>query len=282
MNHLLEEARTALWTVWNRRWIALAVAWGMCILGWLAVALFPNSYESKARLFVQLDDVLAQQIGIGPAGREKDIERVRQTLTSAVNLEKVVRSTRIGDTVTSPGQMERAIEALANDIVVVGDEKNIFQITATSGRSDLSDAGNAQLAQDIAQRMIDIFREENLGESRGEMRETIAFLDQQLAQREKELEEAEQRRLAFEAQHPQLIGGAEAISARLSATRAELRSVEADLAAAQSALAALDGQIAGTPRTLATPGSGGPRAALAQGGVTEFAPLTWVTGTLTI
>ncbi len=264
MNHLLEEARTALWTVWNRRWIALAVAWGVCLLGWLAVALFPNSYESKARLFVQLDDVLAQQIGIGPAGREKDIERVRQTLTSAVNLEKVVRSTRIGDTVTSPGQMERAIEALANDIVVVGDEKNIFQITATSGRNDLSDAENAQLAQDIAQRMIDIFREENLGESRGEMRETIAFLDQQLAQREKELEEAEQRRLAFEAQHPQLIGGAEAISARLSATRAEMRSVEADLAAAQSALAALDGQIAGTPRTLATPGSGGPRAALAQ------------------
>ena len=100
MNHLLEEARTALWTVWNRRWIALAVAWGVCLLGWLAVALFPNSYESKARLFVQLDDVLAQQIGIGPAGREKDIERVRQTLTSAVNLEKVVRSTRIGDTVT--------------------------------------------------------------------------------------------------------------------------------------------------------------------------------------
>ena len=69
MNHLLEEARTALWTVWNRRWIALAVAWGVCLLGWLAVALFPNSYESKARLFVQLDDVLAQQIGIGPAGR---------------------------------------------------------------------------------------------------------------------------------------------------------------------------------------------------------------------
>ena len=116
MNHLLEEARTALWTVWNRRWIALAVAWGVCLLGWLAVALFPNSYESKARLFVQLDDVLAQQIGIGPAGREKDIERVRQTLTSAVNLEKVVRSTRIGDTVIlhvhsvrEPGTRGRAI-----------------------------------------------------------------------------------------------------------------------------------------------------------------------------
>ena len=160
--------------------------------------------------------------------------------------------------------MERAVAALAEDVKVVGDEKNVFHITATSGRSDLSDGENAQLAQDIAQRMIDIFREENLGESRGEMRETIAFLDQQLAQRQKELDEAEARRLAFEAEHPELIGGPASITAQLNAVRDELRGVEADLAAAQSALAALDGQLAGTPRTLAGAGSAGPRAALAQ------------------
>jgi polysaccharide chain length determinant protein (PEP-CTERM system associated) len=96
------------------------------------------------------------------------------------------------------------------------------------------------------------------------MRETLDFLDQQLASRQKELEGAEQRRLTFEAQHPQLVGGAQAITAQLSATRAELRSVEADLAAAQSALAAIDGQLAGTPRSIAVAGGGGPRAALAQ------------------
>ncbi len=263
MNIVLEELRAALWTVWNRRWLALAVAWGVCLLGWLAVALIPNSYESEARLYVQLDDVLAEQIGIGADARKSDVERIRQTLTSAVNFEKVVRSTRIGDTVTTPAQMERAVAALTEDVKVVGDEKNVFQITAKSGRSDLSDGENAQLAQDIAQRMIDIFREENMGESRGEMRDTIEFLNQQLAQRQKELDEAEQRRLTFEAAHPELIGGTAAISAQLSASRGELRSVEADLAAAQSALAALDGQLAGTPRTLAGAG-GGPRASLAQ------------------
>jgi polysaccharide chain length determinant protein (PEP-CTERM system associated) len=264
LNIVLEELRAALWTVWNRRWLALAVAWGVCLLGWLAVALIPNSYESAARLYVQLDDVLAEQIGIGADSRKSDIERIRQTLTSAVNFEKVVRSTRIGDTVTTPAQMERAVTALGEDVKVVGDEKNVFQITARSGRSDLSDGENAQLAQDIAQRMIDIFREENLGESRGEMRDTIEFLNQQLAQRQKELDEAEQRRLAFESEHPDMIGGTAAISAQLSASRSELRGVEADLAAAESALAALGGQLAGTPRTLAGAGGGGPRAALAQ------------------
>ncbi|MBT2133903.1 chain-length determining protein [Croceibacterium sp. LX-88] len=264
MNVILEEFRAALWTVWNRRWLALAVAWGVCVLGWLAIALIPNSYSSEAKLFLQLDDALAEQIGIGAATRQKDIDRVRETVTSAANLEKIVRSTRLGDNVTGASQMEKAVKDLSEDIKIVANDKNVFQITATSGRRSLSDAANAQLAHEMAQRLVDIFREENLGGSRGEMRETIDFLDRQLADRQRELEEAEQRRLAFEAEHPDLIGGAASISAQLSASRSELRSVDADLAAAQSALAAIEGQLAGTPRTLVTSGTGGPRAALAQ------------------
>ena len=264
MNQILEEVRAALWSVWNRRWLALGIAWGVCLLGWLVVAMIPNSYQSDARLFVQLDDVLAEQIGIGAANRERDIDRVRQTLVSTVNLEKVVRSTRIGDTVTTGPQMEAAVARLTDDITVTSRGENLFEISASSGRSDLSDAENAQLAQTIAQRMIDIFREQNLGGARGEMRDTIGFLDAQLEARQRELEQAEQRRLTFEAQNPEMIGGAAAIAAQLANTRSELRSVEADLAASQSALAAIDGQISGTPRRIVTAGSGGPDAALAQ------------------
>ena len=90
MTSLYDELRIALHAVWHRRWLALSVAWGVCLLGWLAVALVPNSYESRARIFVQLDDALAEQIGLGPNSRKRDIDRVQQTLTSAVNLEKVV------------------------------------------------------------------------------------------------------------------------------------------------------------------------------------------------
>ena len=257
MNLLLEELRAGLWAVWNRRWLALGVAWALSLLGWLVVAMIPNTYQSEARIFVQLDDVLAEQIGIGANARTRDIDRIRQTLVSSVNLEKVVRSTRIGDSVTSDVEMESAIERLAKDIEVVGDGENIFEITANSGRSELSDNENAELAQVIAQSMIDIFREENLGGSRGEMADSIEFLNQQLAEREAELAAAEERRLAFEAANPDLIGGAQAIASQLSATRAELRSVESDLAASQSALAAMDGQLASTPRSISVPGSGG-------------------------
>lgn len=265
MNSLYDEVLSALHSVWNRRWLALGVAWGVCALGWLAVAMVPNSYESKARIFIQLDDALAEQVGIGIADKKRDIERVRQTLTSAVNLEKVIRSTRLGDTISSPKEMEAAVLKLGKQIQVVSTQENIFEITAKSGESSFSDAQNAKLAQDIAQKMIDIFREENLSGGRGEMTETLEFVNGQLQQRERELEQAEQRRLAFEAKNPDMIQGGAAGVQRLEAARAELRGIEGDLAAAQSALAAINGQLAGTPPTLpGAPGSGGAKGALAQ------------------
>src|SRR5690606_18990700 len=109
--------------------------------------------------------------------RQKDIERVRQTITSATNLEKVIRATRIGQDIVSPSQMEVAVQSLAKQIKIVSQQDNLFEISAQSGRSDLSDAENARLAQDIVQKMLDIFREENLAGDRGEMHETIQFLD---------------------------------------------------------------------------------------------------------
>ncbi len=112
--------------------------------------------------------------------------------------------------------------------------------------------------------MIDLFREENLS-GRGEMTQTLEFVNGQLAQRERELEAAEQRRQAFEAKNPDMIQGGLSGVQRLEAARTELRGIDADLAGAQSALAAINGQLAGTPATLpGAPGSGGPKGALAQ------------------
>ncbi|MBF9150326.1 XrtA system polysaccharide chain length determinant [Novosphingobium jiangmenense] len=264
MTSIYEEVRIALHGIWHRRWIALGIAWAVCLLGWLVVAMVPNSYESKARIFVQIDDVLADQIGIG-GDRKRDIERVRQTLTSAVNLEKVVRATRLGDKVTSDKQMQAAVESLGKQVTVVSQQDNLFEITGTAGGGGRNDAENAKLAQDVVQKMIDIFREENLAGGRGEMTDTLAFMDQQLADRKKALEEAELKRTEFESKNAGFIPGAGSLTTRLEAARNQMRDVESNLLAAQSALASINGQLSGTPQTIAIPGvSGGAKGALAQ------------------
>ena len=263
MNNIFDELRSALHSVWHRRWLALALAWGVCLAGWLVVAMVPNSYESTTRIFVQLDDMLADVTGV-PSNTKRDIDRVRQTLTSAVNLEKVIRGTPIGADITTPKEMESAVISLGKKVKVASDQDNMFTITATYANGSNSDATNARIAQAIVQKLIDLFREENLSGNKGEMTQSLDFMDQQLAQRQKELGDAEQKRLAFESQNPTLAGGAAAGLQKIETARSELRGIDADLAAAQSALAAINGQLAGTPKMLAgAPGQiGGARGAL--------------------
>ncbi|MFN5820804.1 MAG: chain-length determining protein, partial [Novosphingobium sp.] len=197
--------------------------------------------------------------------RKRDIDRVQQTLTSAVNLEKVIRSTAVGEEITTPKQMEAAVLGLAKKIKVENVKDNLFEIKAEFGDGARSDAESAKIAQDIAQKLIDIFREENLAGNRGEMTQSLDFMNQQLADRQKELEAAEQKRLAFEASQPELIQGGVSALQRLEASRSELRGIDADLAAAQSALAVINGQLAGTPQSLPGIGpQGGARGALAE------------------
>ena len=264
MNEVFEELRAALHQVWNRRWLALAVAWGVCVLGWFVVAMIPNSYMSQARLYVQLDDVLSEQLDISGDGRQ-EMTRVRQTLASKVNLEKVIRGTRLGEDIATDGEMQGAIDDLTKAVTIKSEQDNLVEIAATIGKGDLSDAENAKLSQEVVQSLIDIFREENIAGNRGEVADTIVFLDQQLEDRKVELEAAEQRRLAFESQYPELIGGSGSVGNRLQTLQTEMRGVDADIAAAQSALAGISGQLSGTPRTISMPGmGGGASAALAQ------------------
>ncbi|MBA4045461.1 MAG: chain-length determining protein, partial [Erythrobacter sp.] len=264
MSEIFDELRSALWSVWHRRWIAIAVAWGVCLLGWLVIAMIPNAYESKARVYVDVQDVLSKQLGIAGDGKE-EIMRVRQTLSSAKNLEKVITSTRLGEGITERGALDAATAELEKKVKVTSEQDNLFEITATIGRGDLSDPENAVLARDVVQKLLDILREEHVIGNRTGISTAIGDLDRQLDERKLELEQAEQRRLTFESQYPDLIGGSEGLSTKVQQARADVREVDADLAAAESALAAISSQLATTPRTLAGGRDAtGPKAALQQ------------------
>lgn len=257
MNGLYDEIRIAVHSVWNRRWMALAVAWGICLLGWLIVALIPNTYESTARVFVEMQSILTEKVGIETRDRKKNMERVQETLASTINLEKVVRGTDLNLTVASDRELAGKVEMLRKNIEIKSEKDNLFEITAKSSSSNLSDAENARLSREIVQKMIDIFVEENLSGDRDETSQTLKFLDAQLAQREKDLQEAEQKRVAFETENLGLLPGVGSISQRMEAARAELGQIDSQLAQASASLAALNGQLAGTPPTIATPGFGG-------------------------
>lgn len=256
MGSIFDELRAAIHAVWMRRWIALAVAWAVCLAGWLVVSQMPNKYESHARIFVQLRQILPTDNAVTQAEQQKDIDRVRQTITSASNLEKVVRGTDLAKTVATDRDIADRIAALQGMIKITAQQDNLFEITVT--------AGNGRLAKQIAQKLIDLFIEDNLAGSRDETSSSLRFLDQQIESRQKALQEAEAKRADFQARYLGALPGTGSLSERMSQARSQLAQVDSELAAQQSALSTINAQMSGTSASVPGVGGGGASAGPAR------------------
>ena len=245
MSGLYDEVRLAIHAVWTRRWLALAVAWGVCVLGWLVVSQIPSKYESRARVFVQMQQLLPTTMnGLPP--QTGSIDQIRTTLVSAVNLEKVVRGTDLANTVASDRDVADRVAGLMQNIKVTAQGENLFEITTTQP--------SPKLARTVTQKLIDVFVEGNLAGDRTQTATSLRFLDGQLAQRQKQLADAEAKRADFQNRYLGSLPGTGSVADRIGASRQQMAQVDGDLAAASSALAAVNGQMAGVPASV--PGAG--------------------------
>jgi len=247
MNGLYDEIRVAIHAIWTRRWLALAVAWAIAIIGWLFVSQIPNSYESRARVSVQMQTILPNAVGITAADQQKDVDTVRQTLTSAVNLEKVVRATDLANSVSSPGDVADRIAGLQKAIKITAQQDNLLEIVVTGS--------SPKVARQVVQKLIDLFVEQNLAGDRDETTQSLGFLDSQLQQRQKQLQDAEAKRTDFQNRYLGSLPGSGSLTDRMGTVRSQMSQIDSDLAAAQSSVAALNGQMAGTPAMVAGAGA---------------------------
>lgn len=278
MNLIYEELRVALHIIWRRRWFALAIAWAICIAGWLVVSLIPNKYESRARVLVRTQSLLPGHVGFTENDTQRSIDHVRQTLVSRENLIKVVRETDIARQATSHADVVGLARSLAQSIKIVAQPDNLFEISAETSVGGLSDAQNAQLAHDVVAKLIDLFIEGNAADDRAEALRSMKFLDEEMLRREKGLRDAEAKRIDFEQKYLAGIPGTGSIEQRADAIRTELNALEPNLSAAQSSLAAANAQAAATPAMIAIPGVpnvGNPRAAQLEAQLADAQARGW-------
>jgi polysaccharide chain length determinant protein (PEP-CTERM system associated) len=249
MNGIYDEVRIALHAIWTRRWLGLAVAWGVCVLGWLVVSQIPSRYEAKARVFVQMQSILPADLAGAPSDQQRAVDQIRQTLVSNVNLQKVVRGTDLAQTVSTDRDVADRAAGLAQAIKVTATQDNLFEIVTS--------AASPKLAKDITQKLIDIFVEQNLSGDRNQTSQSLRFLDEQLAGQQKQLADAETKRADFQNQYLGGLPGTGTVADRIGLARQQLSQIDGDLAAASSSLAAVNGQMAATPASVSTPGTGG-------------------------
>ncbi len=257
MDGLLDQVRTALHQVWRRRWIALGIAWGICLLGWTVVALIPSSFEARARLFVESQQLLPTALAAAPVDRQADLFRIRQALTSSASLEKVVRRTALNGIVESEADVASEVARLRENIKIGVTPDNLVEITASVSVRRFSNAENARLAASVVQTLLELLVEEDAVTGAASSRQALTFLDAQLKRRESELRQAEERRATFEQQFLGLLPGEGSVEQRMAAARTELASLDQQLVVAQASLSGLRGQMAGIPATMPGVGGGG-------------------------
>ncbi|HEX7854023.1 MAG TPA: XrtA system polysaccharide chain length determinant [Sphingobium sp.] len=257
MTSVYEEVQIVLHGIWSRRWLALGVAWAVALIGWLVVALIPNSYESRARVYIEAQSILTAQPGSNPSDPQQYLDQVRQTLTSVDNLVQVVKGTDLAKSVRNDADVGGKVGALKRNISILSQADNLFEISAKSSDRSLSDRENAVVSAQIVNKLLDLLKQENFSGNKAATSEAIRVLDQQINSRAKDLQTAEQRRVDFEQKNIRMLPGVGSISQRMDSVRVEMNQIDSQLVSAQGALAAINGQIGTTPATIDAASAGG-------------------------
>ncbi len=256
LQYILTEVRSA----WRFRWLALAAAWLVCLVGWAAVSTMPDVYEASARVYVDTSSELRKILGdqIIEPDVQSQLNYVREAMLGRVQLEKVARQTGLDLRAETPEAFEALIERLRRDVQLM--------ITANPGARGPSAQNlyaisfrdvERPVALNVVQTILNNFVEDTLGSRQQGTESARRFLEQQVVEYEGRLAVSEERLARFKRENADVLPGTEGgYFQRLQAETSTLEEVRQNLALAQSRRDRLAEQLSGTrplsPRTSQT------------------------------
>jgi polysaccharide chain length determinant protein (PEP-CTERM system associated) len=188
VSEVLAQARSAS----RFKWVAIIVAWVVCLAGWTSVSQMPDKYKSSARVHVDTRTVLRpllSGLAIQP-NMGSQVRLMSKLLFSRPNLEKVARMTDLDLNAKNEKEMQALIQDLKGVLSIKSARRlDLFTISAENK--------DPKLAKKLVQSLLTIFVEETLGESRKDSDTAHRFIDQQLKDYEKRLVTAERVREQF-------------------------------------------------------------------------------------
>ncbi len=237
--------------MWLYRWVGLVTAWVVALAGAIAVFLSPNQYEAGARIYVDTQSVL-KPLMAGLAVQpniDQQVAILSRTLISRPNAEKVIRMADLDLNVKSKTDKERLIDSLVSEIRIAGSNRgdNIYNISIRDENPDK--------AKRIVQSFVTIFVESGIGDNRKDADAARKFLQEQIKNYEKKLEEAEARVKEFKLRNLTLDAdiGRDYFT-RLTETNNQLRQAKLELREAENSRDAMKRQLMGDEDPLLSPG----------------------------
>jgi len=262
--------RRSLRAAWRRRWLGVAIAWVVCLFGWVGVSLVPDQYLASARLYVNTDAVLTpllKNIGVD-SSPDQELKVLQGTLLSRPNVETLISKTDLDLSVSTPAQRDALVNGLMSNITVRPDPRlNVFSIQYTDP--------NPKLARDVVQTLLTIFIDNATGGNRRDMENARIFLEHQISSYEQQLRSSEQRRAEFRAKYPGVSvvdndNGADAAGNPLTMLQQHILDTKNQLQDKTALVAALQKELASTPQTMPGAAIGGePGAPMTLAGAEE-------------
>jgi protein tyrosine kinase modulator len=177
---------------WRHRWAGIIAAWVIAFIGVGIVAILPNTYESRTRVYVDTESVLQPLLqGITvQRGTDTQLRMMASTLTSRPTLNRVIDETDLKKKVTNEAERARMLKHLGDTIQVDNAGTNhTFSIAYESSRPEL--------AQQVVQKLLQTFMTESLGLRTTDSAVASQVLQEQIAEYERRLRTAESRLAEF-------------------------------------------------------------------------------------
>lgn len=251
MKELFELVVDQLRGAWRFRWLAITVACGLCVAGWLLVSLIPDTYEARATVFIDTRTVLSrvtQGMGVD-SDVETQIQRVRQALLSAPQLDIVIDDAKLLPANATQAERARLVADLRQRIRLEVYAEGGSGAYALSFRDSSRDRA-LRVVEVVAKNFVD----DTLGGKRQGTEQARQFLMQQIDEYEKRLADAESRLAAFKKENVGLMPGAQGdYFTRLQAEMESARLAESALTRADRKRTELQRQLQGQPSTTASP-----------------------------
>jgi polysaccharide chain length determinant protein (PEP-CTERM system associated) len=195
---LLSQLRSA----WRFRWAALGLAWLVAVLGCAFVFTIPNSYQARARIFVDTDSVLRPLLN-GLAVNTESMNQVNMMQTALMSrpiLSKVMRLSGLQARAKTLQDEDRMLQSLPNRIQLRGGaQQNTFELT-------FSDT-DRNMAQRVVQVLVSTFVSDAVGIKRADTTSAQQFLLSQLKEYENRLHAAEEKLADFKKRNVGLMPG---------------------------------------------------------------------------
>ena len=211
MQEILAQLLLMLRGAWRYRWPALALAWAVALVGWLAVAVMPDRFEARTRVYVDAESLLKPLLQGIAVDRDvmSQVSMMQSVMKSRPNLEKVARKTDLFLSADSSQDQEQVIDSLQERIVLQATTPlGPVRRAAVPNEFIVSfEDSNPKTAYRVVQALLDTFMEDSLGIKRDDAGVAERFISQQLADYERKLLEAESRLADFKKTNVGLMPG---------------------------------------------------------------------------